>query len=309
MKISVGSKIGLGFGLGIVFLLVVGIIAYVGLATSTEAIGWVTHTHEVLEDLEHMFGMLKGGAQSRLLVVEDNDVNQKVAMWTLENLGCHVDLTANGEEALSILESVQYDLIFMDCQMPKMDGFRATAEIWRREKRQGGHIPIVGLTSNAMKGDRDRCLEAGMDDYIAKPVRKETLKQALETYGHRRSDEGHKGRDEVFDRDEVLERIGGDRELLKELVTLFHADCWNLLAEIRDAVTREDCEALAMAAHTLKGAVSNFGAADAVEAAQKLESIDCFDNWEAAAQYCSDLDREIERLVPSLVAMGQEEEL
>ena len=184
-----------------------------------------------------------------MLVVEDNIVHQKVAVWTLEKLGCRVDVAANGEEALSMMDLLRYDLIFMDCQMPQMDGFEATAQIRRKEESLGGRIPIVGLTSNAMKGDRERCLDAGMNDHIAKPVRIEKLRKAVETYGRRRfaensAPETREDRHDVFDRAEVLERVGGDREFFNELVALFRADCRKLLSETREAVSRKDCKAL-----------------------------------------------------------------
>ena len=109
-----------------------------------------------------------------MLLVEDNLVNQKIAAAMLKKLGCSVDLAENGSEAVEMLDRESYDVVFMDCQMPEMDGYQATMEIRRREgpRRQ---TPIVALTAHAMKRDRERCLEAGMDDYLAKPARSEDL--------------------------------------------------------------------------------------------------------------------------------------
>jgi CheY-like chemotaxis protein len=118
----------------------------------------------------------------RILVAEDNRVNQQVAMRLLEKAGHQVDVVANGREAVAALDDIAYDLVFMDCQMPDMDGFEATRAIRAGEARTPRRIPIVALTANAMQGDRERCLAAGMDDYIAKPVTTQTLAAALERW-------------------------------------------------------------------------------------------------------------------------------
>jgi len=119
---------------------------------------------------------------ARVLVAEDNIVNQRVATKMLEMLGCHVDVAATGQEALDMLSAFPYDLIIMDCQMPQMDGYEATREIRRREKDAGTHVPIVAMTANAMAGDRDKCIQAGMDDYIAKPVQREQLYRIISAH-------------------------------------------------------------------------------------------------------------------------------
>lgn len=118
---------------------------------------------------------------ARVLIVEDNAVNQMVAARLLEKLGCRVDVAANGREAVEMVGLLPYDAIFMDCQMPEMDGFEATQEIRRRES-SSVHRPIIAMTANAMRGDRERCLEAGMDDYVSKPIRKADLTEALERH-------------------------------------------------------------------------------------------------------------------------------
>jgi CheY-like chemotaxis protein len=116
-----------------------------------------------------------------VLVAEDNVVNQKVAVRILEKLSCRVDVAANGREALDLLETLDYDLVFMDCQMPEVDGYDATREI-RNRQGTGRHIPVVAMTANALQGDRERCLESGMDDYMSKPVTPGVFREMLERW-------------------------------------------------------------------------------------------------------------------------------
>jgi CheY-like chemotaxis protein len=121
---------------------------------------------------------------ARVLLVEDNVVNQRVGRLMLEKLGCRVDIAANGLEAVDMVRHLPYDLVFMDCQMPEMDGFEATIEIRRRQ--EGPHrLPIVAMTANVLQGDRERCFEAGMDDYLSKPIDRAGLRRTLEQWAPR----------------------------------------------------------------------------------------------------------------------------
>jgi CheY-like chemotaxis protein len=119
---------------------------------------------------------------TRLLLVEDNVINQRVSAHILERFGCRVDVVENGRQALEALEHTGYDCILMDCQMPEMDGYEATMAIRLREAQTGHHVPIIAMTANAMQGDRERCLAAGMDDYISKPIQPKMLVALLQKY-------------------------------------------------------------------------------------------------------------------------------
>jgi two-component system, sensor histidine kinase and response regulator len=129
-------------------------------------------------------------ASLRLLLAEDNAVNQRLAVRLLEKRGHHVVVAGNGAEALAALEKQQFDLVFMDVQMPEMDGLEATAVIREKEKASGRHQPIIALTAHAMKGDREKCLAGGMDGYLTKPIRPQELDEILEEYLGRRASAG-----------------------------------------------------------------------------------------------------------------------
>jgi two-component system sensor histidine kinase/response regulator len=126
-------------------------------------------------------------AHLRVLLAEDNAVNQRLAMRLLEKRGHRVTVAGNGREALEALEKEKFDLVFMDVQMPEMDGLEATAVIRENEKSSGRHQPIIALTAHAMKGDREKCLAAGMDGYLTKPIRPPELEEILEEYVARRA--------------------------------------------------------------------------------------------------------------------------
>jgi CheY-like chemotaxis protein/HPt (histidine-containing phosphotransfer) domain-containing protein len=212
----------------------------------------------------------------RILLAEDNAINQRFASCLLEKRGHAVVVVNNGKDVLTALAQQPFDLVLMDVQMPEMDGLETTAAIRAREQEQGGHMPIIAMTAHAMEGDRARCLHAGMDGYLTKPVRPHELFAAMTSLtpagmavGQRQL-EMPPARD-VFDQAALLARIEGDEALLQELVGLFLEDTPQRLDHLRMALASNDLQALARAAHTLKGSVGNMCAPRAFEVARHLE--------------------------------------
>jgi PAS domain S-box-containing protein len=211
----------------------------------------------------------------RILVAEDNIVNQKVALRQLEHLGYAADAVANGTEVLEAIERIPYDLVLMDCQMPEMDGYEATREIRKREG-DSRHTPIIAMTANALDGDRERCLEAGMDDYISKPVKRETLSAAIERWtferkasrtpadapGSSQSIDASFG--SVIDPSVIAELRGlqssTDPAFFNHLIDLFIEETPHRLAALGAAIACSNAEGLSHEAHALKGSSAHLGA-------------------------------------------------
>ncbi|HTF38821.1 MAG TPA: response regulator, partial [Blastocatellia bacterium] len=246
----------------------------------------------------------------RILLAEDSQVNQILAVTLLQKQGHSVQVVENGKEALVALEAGCFDVILMDVQMPEMDGFEATAAIRDHESRTGAHIPIIALTAHAMKGDRERCLDAGMDGYVSKPIRAEELLQAIDDLvpaarlAPRSSDDNTI--DRVLDRGAVLSQFGGDLELLQRVVALFLEEGRALMCSIRDSIAGRDSYALEQAAHKLKGSVANFHASAAVDAALRLEVIGHARDFAGATLGLTVLEREMQELEPALIALDRE---
>jgi CheY-like chemotaxis protein len=242
----------------------------------------------------------------RVLVAEDNAVNQQVAVGMLERAGHEATVAANGREVLALLEKGAFDVVLMDVQMPEMDGLEATAAIRERERTTGGHLPIVALTAHAMKGDAERCLQAGMDAYLAKPLQPRELAAAIDGILGKPGAPAPAGAvpvpagPGVFDLARLLERVGGDKKALAELVRIFRADSPKRLALIRTAIRQGDAPALRSAAHALKGAVSNFAAPPATEAALRLQKMGNAGRLEGAEAALEQLEQEVETLLSAL---------
>jgi PAS domain S-box-containing protein len=238
----------------------------------------------------------------KVLLAEDNAVNQLLASRILEGLGHHAMVVGNGREALSAARTGSFDLIVMDVQMPEMDGFEATAAIREQEQSTGKHIPIIAMTAHAMKGDRERCLAAGMDGYVSKPIRIGDVEEAIERVVASKKSIDAIGRSEksIVDEAAILEGMDGNRKLLRDLTRIFLADCPKQLAEIKSAIDMGNAERLRRAAHALKGSVGNFAAKRAVAIASQLEALGKTGNLDAVQGAYVALEDELSQLTREL---------
>ena len=259
-------------------------------------------------------------APRRILLAEDGLVNQKVALNFLTKWGHQVLVANNGQEALDLWRREPFDVILMDMQMPKMNGYDATTAIRNEERGTGRRIPIIAMTAEAMKGDREHCLEVGMDDYISKPFDPETLyrvvaavsAQAFTDAGTLMPAADHPAEmpikesarsqnDEVIDWDVARKNTGNDAELLDNLIQIFLEESPHMLAEIRQAIDTSDAGLLRRAAHMLKGSAALFGAQPVVDAALRLEMMGRENNFALAAQGLDRLEPRTSRLVQVLL--------
>ena len=234
----------------------------------------------------------------RILIAEDNVVNQKVALHQLQKLGYLADVVDNGREALNALEMSHYDLVFMDCQMPELDGYAATRELrqWERAERKTW---VVAMTANSLEGDRDKCLAAGMDDYVSKPVKMENLQAAIDRFlGLReiQTEARDHGTSAAIDIDAIasfrdLDELTGD-DLLVKLIDVFLDNSPKVIADARAALSAHASPQLARAAHTLKGSCSNFGAERLRLACERLEAFANRGVLEGAEEFLAAVEKE-----------------
>ena len=211
-----------------------------------------------------------------VLLAEDNVINQRVAVGLLTRRGHRVTIAGNGIEALSAIDREAFDLVLMDVQMPEMGGFEAAAAIRARERERGGHLRIIAMTAHAMSGDRERCLDAGMDGYLPKPIDPALLYATIE------GGTGPTGSRPSVDQRTLLARLGGDEELMRDVVRLFIDDCRSHLARIRAAIDTRSGDRLRAEAHALKGAAANMSANEVVDAATVLERLGMEGRFETA---------------------------
>jgi CheY-like chemotaxis protein/HPt (histidine-containing phosphotransfer) domain-containing protein len=281
--------------------------------------------HTVAENVQHR----------RVLVVEDNLVNQKLAVRMVEKLGYQPDVVDNGQEALVALAKGDYAAILMDCQMPILDGFETTRSIREREQSVKAphtldegvarstatpyaipHIPIIAVTANAMQGDRERCLAAGMDDYLSKPIKLNELRAALSRWIPTSSDMSVCLSEEprsptsdpvrgIFDPAKMYQNIGRDNELFAQLVCLFLDRHQTMLADIRTALTNADSTAVERAAHSFKGTAGNLCASEVGLTAGRLEAVGRLNTLHDAPPVYAQLELEVARLVRVLESYRQ----
>jgi signal transduction histidine kinase/CheY-like chemotaxis protein len=231
----------------------------------------------------------------RLLLAEDNPMNQQLALRLLEKRGHEVLTAETGKAAVEIWERERVDAILMDVQMPVMSGIEATRTIRAREEGSAAHVRIIAMTAHVMKGDTERCLAAGMDDYIAKPIDRERLLMLLE--GEAEPSVPQAAVAAVSDCDAFVQRVGGDIALAREMAQIFIVDSARLLDAVHTAVARSDAPALREAAHALKGAAANFNGSGVVALATELEQIGKRDEMPLATIPAARLTTELDRLL------------
>ena len=249
-----------------------------------------------------------------VLLVEDNPANQLVGARILEKIGHSVDVVSDGSEALDALGRRRYDAVLMDCQMPVMDGYEATRRLRRREVG-GRRTPVIAMTAGVTIEDRHRCLEAGMDDFLPKPVRPEAIAATLGRWMRTTvstvqvGPSTHAGeptpspRDETIDPERwemVLELVGDDPAVLDELVTAFATDVPAQIDRLREAMATRNLEAARGASHRIKGSAMNLGAAHLADTARQLEQRAREGTITAAADLLDQLDQQAERAIIEL---------
>ena len=260
----------------------------------------------------------------RILLAEDNAINQEIALNILGKLGYRADAVTNGKEALKALKNTDYDLVLMDIQMPEMDGFAATNEIRNPQSEVGNHgIPIIAMTAHAMQSDRDACIEAGMDDYVSKPISPKKLSEAIERWikSHEEPDlsshggvtenddalDGETEGDPPIDFDAALERAMGNSEFLNKMILGFMKSMPEQIALLRGDMEQGNGNALSQHAHSLKGASANLSMNGLSSAALRLEQIGREGDMEKADEALTALSRQFKILEQHLTTINNQQ--
>ncbi len=254
-------------------------------------------------------------ARARILVAEDNLDNQRVAARMLAKLGYRVDVVSNGREAVEAVSRVAYSVVLMDCQMPEMDGFEATTAIRERERKgTRRRLPIIAMTANAMEGDRQTCLKVGMDDYLAKPVKREDLEGALGRWIpeealermeiHASGAKGHATHDDAIDASVLadLRTLVGEDDFLATLIAHFLENTPRRLGALRVAIQQKNGQALARTAHELNGSCGNLGARRMRQACAELQTLGKAGELTKAGECLTELEAEFEQVRRRLIA-------
>ncbi len=257
----------------------------------------------------HTIREIKNRTGLRILIAEDNATNQFLAMRLVEKMGHRADAVGNGKEAVEALQKISYDLVLMDCQMPDLDGYEATAIIRKMEGEQK-HTPIIAMTAHALKGDREYCLEAGMDDYVSKPIVVEELAAAIgrqfaETSTEKATSDRNAGQfnnPAVFDRSGFLEKCAEDKEMMVEVINIFLSDMPVQIGKLLSFIRDRNMEEVRRVAHAIKGASGNVSANSLHAIATELEIAGKENNAEIAFELADRLQEEWDRLRQALAA-------
>ena len=264
---------------------------------------------------------------ARVLLAEDNAVNQEVGVALLESHGYQVDLAKNGLEALKALSRKQYAAVFMDCQMPRMDGYEATKEIRRREAEAGKrstmmgrkmrHIPIIAMTAHALQGEREKCLAAGMEDYISKPVNPEELEVMLGRWIPQSAPASENPTPETDGATTTISTTNGaidhsvltglrkiqqksKSDFLERLIEVFLSEVPSKLAALREGATRGEAQALEQRAHNLKGSSASLGALHMASICGELEALAQSGDLKSVPDLLAQLNAEFDRVRQAL---------
>jgi CheY-like chemotaxis protein len=235
-------------------------------------------------------------------LAEDSYVNQRLVLGLLGKQGHDVAVAENGREAVRLARADRFDLVLMDVQMPEMDGFEATRQIRHWESNNEGHLPIVALTAHAMKGDRDRCLSAGMDAYVSKPIRAQKLFETMETVLRAAASQtAHVATaSDGVDWRKAMESVKGDRRLLCQLIEIFLDEGPGRIQQARQALAVSDMARLQQAARNLRSSFKSFGAVRAYDLCGQLETLAGNGRHDQLDAAVSTLEQEVAKLLEAL---------